>query len=173
MKVIIIITLAMATLSLVLLINAINTYGLTEGEQKFLERLNHTKEEAKQIKKNLEKLFGNVQNEPEVLAKRDKYNQTFYDCANSGEAFLLALYGEPPNSTIRDNMLDECHFFYNETGVWVGANPDINYSSPQFDKAEKKLEAIRQQDQITEQNIRAHRNDSALQQLFGGLFNKK
>ena len=156
-----------------LVINAVNAYGQDEGLQKMLDRVDQAKEQAKEIKKNLDKLFANAQNEPEVLAKRDKYNQTFYDCANSGMAFLLALYGEPPNSTIRDNMLEECHFFYNETGIWVGANPDINYSSPQFDKADKKLLDIRHQDQILEQNIRAHRNDSALQQLFGGLFSKK
>ena len=53
------------------------------------------------------------------------------------------------------------------------ANPDINYSSPQFDKASKKLSDIKQQDEILENDIRAHRNDSALQKLFGGLFNKK
>jgi len=163
---------AVVTGSIILLsLNQVNGQG--EGEQKLLDRLNQVKDQSKEIKKNLEKLFANAQNEPDVLAKRDKYNQTFYDCANSGEAFLQALYGEPPNSTIRDDMLEECHFFYNETGVWVGANPDINYSSPQFDKAEKKLEDIRRQDQILEQNLRAHKNDSALQQFFGGFFNKK
>ena len=117
-KLILIITLAMAILSLALVINAVNAYGQGEGEQKFIDRINQAKEASKEIKKNLDKLFGNVQNEPEVLAKRDKYNQTYYDCFNTGDAFLLALMGDI-NGTLHDQILEECHFYYNETGVWV------------------------------------------------------
>ena len=170
MKLIIIITLAMAILSLALVINAVNAYGQGQGEQKFIDRINQAKEASKEIKKGIDEDFGNVQNEPEVLAKRDKYNQTFYDCVNSGDAFMLALFGTIDFKQ-RDTLIDDCHFFYNETGVWVGANFDVNYTAdPKVEVAFKKLNNIRQQDQIIENDIRAHQNDSALQKLFGGLF---
>jgi hypothetical protein len=105
----IIITLAMAIPNLALVINAVNAYGQDQGEQKFIDSINQAKEASKEIKKNLQKAFANVQNDPEVLAKRDKYNQTYYDCFNSGDAFFLAFTGDV-NGTLHDQILEECHF---------------------------------------------------------------
>jgi hypothetical protein len=157
-------------------IYAINAYGQgqDQGLQKFVDRVNQAKLASKEIKKGIDEQRAYAQNEPEVLAKRDKYNQTYYDCFNSADAFMMAFSGEI-DWALHDQALNECHFFYNETGVWVGANPDIDYTAdPKFDIASKKLSQIKQQDEILEADIRAHRNDTVfddkIQDFFGGLF---
>jgi hypothetical protein len=62
-------------------------------------------------------------------------------------------------------MIDDCHFFYNETGIWLGPDANVNFSEPKFAAASKKLSDIRQQDEIIEQNIREHANDTIFDKL--------
>ena len=52
-----------------LVMNAVNAYGQDEGLQKMLDRVDQAKEQAKEIKTNLDKLFANARSEPDVLAK--------------------------------------------------------------------------------------------------------
>jgi hypothetical protein len=149
----------------IVLLSLNQVYGLT------FEDIKNAGQRAKERVKLVQEAYGPVQHQPEVLSKRDIYNQTYYDCFNYGVAFELELFGGP-NSKFEDQAIDECHFFYNETGIWMGlkAIENVNFSEPKFVIADKKLSDIKQQDQILEQNIREHRNDTILDKLKGFFF---
>jgi hypothetical protein len=126
-------------IGLTLSLNQIN--GLT------LEDLEKATQVAKGTLDEVEANNKPYQHEPDVLNKRDIYNQTYYDCFNWALAYELALFGQIVPQ-FHDQSIDECHYFYNETGIWMGlkASENVNFSEPKFAAASEKLAEIRQRD---------------------------